>query len=365
MTLRVAVLGGGSFGTALAHLATHNGCDSVLWSRDDRRVLDMQLTGENRHYLPGHTIHEDVRFTSCLQEAVEGAAVILIAIPSSSFREVVQQFKGHANSSDTILVSGTKGIEAGSFNLMSEILEQEMPDNPRAVLSGPNLAIEIMQQKLAGSVVAASDYSSAKKIRDTFCSPTFQLYYNEDIRGVQIAGALKNIYALMAGYMEAQGFGDNAVSTLLTRALAEMTRLGAALGAKPSTFQGLAGMGDLIATCNSRLSRNFHVGFLVGNGQSPDEALAGMGQTVEGLNTLELVYEKKQELGVQMPLVDVIWDMWQAGGKSLTRLMAQWRSGELLDDVDFASTHMPDEESKNKPKNTQKKQAKKHTQKEG
>ncbi|MBF2754145.1 MAG: NAD(P)-dependent glycerol-3-phosphate dehydrogenase [Gammaproteobacteria bacterium AqS3] len=333
MSTAVAVLGGGSFGTAMAHLASFN-CDRVtLWARDPDGVLQMQESRENERYLPGFEINSSVRFTNRLDEALDGAQIVLLAVPSQSFR-VLAQMVAQRIGADVVMLSGTKGVESGNFRLMSQILDEELPENTNAVVSGPNLAVEIMERKFTGTVIAARCEDTAVHLREIFMSPTFIPYYNPDLLGVQIAGALKNIYALMAGYMHSRNVGFNANATLLTRALAEMMRFGVALGASPTTFLGIAGVGDLVATCTSPLSRNYQLGHMVGNGLSPSDAMSSMKQVAEGVNTLTLVYEKKAELGVRMPIVDGMWEMWHES-KSLRRLLAEWKESDLAADIAY------------------------------
>ena len=260
---RVAVLGGGSFGTVIANLAAGNGCPTTQWLRDADLVEEMQTTHENTRYLKGFTLHESLQFSSDLAQTVSQADLVFVAIPSKAFRQVIQAAKPHFHAKQ-MLVSMTKGIEAGTFSLMSQIIREEVPDARLAVLSGPNLAKEIAAKMPAGTVVASLDPDLRATVHHALACTYFRVFANTDIYGVELSGALKNIYAIATGMAHAQKAGENTRSMLLTRALAEMSRFAVQLGANPLTFLGLAGVGDLFATCNSPLSRNYQVGFALG-----------------------------------------------------------------------------------------------------
>jgi len=304
----VAVLGGGSFGTVIANIIAHNGHKTLLWMRDIEQVNSLNKLHENVTYLPGYKVHEDVVATSDLEEAVKGVDLIFVAVPSSSFREVVRQMKPLVNE-DVILVSLTKGIEARTFALMSQILEEET-NNPRiAVLSGPNLAKEITASSPTGAVVASADPAVVNEVQNVLRSDSFRVYANSDMLGVELGGSLKNIYAIIAGLAEAVGMGHNTNAMLVTRSLTEMARFGVAFGADPMTFLGLSGVGDLIATCSSPLSRNFRIGKALGEGKDIDLVISEMDQVAEGVNTLKQVKDKADALGVQMPLVNGLYEI--------------------------------------------------------
>jgi len=304
----VAVLGGGSFGTVIANIIAHNGHKTLLWMRDIEQVNSLNKLHENVTYLPGYKVHEDVVATSDLEEAVKGVDLIFVAVPSSSFREVVRQMKPLVNE-DVILVSLTKGIEARTFALMSQILEEET-NNPRiAVLSGPNLAKEITASSPTGAVVASADPAVVNEVQNVLRSDSFRVYANSDMLGVELGGSLKNIYAIIAGLAEAVGMGHNTNAMLVTRSLTEMARFGVAFGADPMTFLGLSGVGDLIATCSSPLSRNFRIGKALGEGKDIDLVISKMDQVAEGVNTLKQVKDKADALGVQMPLVNGLYEI--------------------------------------------------------
>jgi len=261
------------------------------------------------------------------------AASVFVAVPSAYFRTVVRTMLPALNS-DTILVSTTKGIEAGSFLLMSQVMRQEAPDAPIGVLSGPNLAGEIARRSLTGTVIASVQEPVRERVREVLKSDYFRVYTNDDMFGVELGGSLKNIYAIIAGLASAMGMGQNTNSMLITRSLTEMARFGRELGADPMTFLGLAGVGDLIVTCSSSLSRNFRVGLALGEGKPVQEAIAGIGQVAEGVNTLKLVKEKADELGVYMPLASGLYQIVYEG-KPVNQVIAALMLGEGALDVEY------------------------------
>ncbi|MBV1915040.1 MAG: NAD(P)H-dependent glycerol-3-phosphate dehydrogenase [Pseudomonadales bacterium] len=300
---KVTVLGGGSFGTVLANILATNGHQTCLWMRNPKSAEETQKSRENSKYLPGYHLHENLRICADLSDAVADSELVLFSIPSSSVRSVAKKVAADLND-NVFILSTAKGIEAGSFMLMSQVLAQELPGKRIGALSGPNLAKEIAMGFPAASVVASKDSSFCDFVQDTLGSEIFRIYSAEDIYGIELAGALKNIYAIVTGFSSALGMGHNTNGMLITRSLAEMSRLAVRLGANPLTFLGLAGVGDLIVTCMSDLSRNFQVGYQVGQGKTLEQAVADIGQTAEGVNTLKLVKLKAEELDVYMPLVN-------------------------------------------------------------
>ncbi len=333
--LTVAILGGGSFGTALANIIARNGHDARLWVRDEVRARECQQSRENAHYLPGFKLHEKLIISADLKRCIAGARVVVIAVPSESFREVAKTVSPLLPQ-NTIVISATKGVEHDGFVLMSQILEQELPDNDIAigVLSGPNFAKEIVQNQFTGSVIA-SEYSEVlEQVPRIFSSSTFRVYTNSDRYGVELAGALKNIYAIVTGIARALGCGNNTIAMLLTRSLAEMSRFAKCLGANSMTFLGLTGVGDLILTCTSDLSRNYRVGYAIGSGTSLEQAMADIGQVVEGVNTLKIVKAKAEELDVYMPLAmglhAVLFEK-----RDIKTIIAELMSGENTTDVEY------------------------------
>lgn len=304
----VAVLGGGSFGTVVANLAASNGCPTTLWLRDPDLVADMSERHENTRYLPNFALDERLRFSTDLLTTVSNADLVFVAIPSKAFRQVVQTAKP-AFKPRQMLVSTTKGIEAGTLSLMSQVLREEVPNARIGVLSGPNLAKEIAARMPAGTVIASIDPELRTTVHSALASAYFRVFANTDIYGVELGGALKNIYAIATGMAAAHKVGENSRSMLLTRALAEMSRFAVQMGANPLTFLGLSGVGDLFATCNSPLSRNYQVGFALGSGKKLADIVADLEQTAEGINTILQVKQQADQLGVYMPIVSGLYEV--------------------------------------------------------
>ncbi len=330
---KIAVLGGGSFGTAIANIVADNGHAVTQWMRDEDIVASMRAINENTRYLPGKKLNPSIVPTTQLGEAVQDASIIFVAIPSKAFRSVMQQARPFLNESQ-ILVSTTKGIEENGFLMMSQILAQESPCEKIGVLSGPNLAKEVAQRVLTGSVVASEHEEVRSRVQAVLSCSYFRVYANNDVFGVELAGALKNIYAIASGMASALGMGENTKAMLITRSLAEMSRFAAKLGGNPMTFLGLAGVGDLFVTCTSPLSRNYQVGFALGQGKVLDEILANLGGTAEGVNTIRLVKKQSVALEVYMPLVhglhEIIFE-----GKQLKEVIKYLMLGEQNSDVEF------------------------------
>ena len=330
----IAVLGGGSFGTALADISATNGHSVKLWMRDPQQVRSINEDHINARYLPEYTIHPSVTADSDLAEVIKDADIVFIAIPSKSFREVVK--KAAPLLSDKMVISTTKGIEPVTFDLMSQILTEELKQLRIGVLSGPNLAREIVAKAVTATVIASEDEQLCQTIQTVLHCDYFRVYSNTDVFGVELAGALKNIYAIVSGIGTALGMGENTKSMLITRSLAEMSRFAVKLGANPMTFLGLAGVGDLIATCTSNLSRNFRVGYALGEGYSLQEAEARLGQVAEGVNTLQQVKQKADELGVYMPLVNGLYRV-IFSGDAISTLVKGMMLKEQKTDVEFMS----------------------------
>lgn len=304
----VAVLGGGSFGTVIGNITALNGHHVSLWLRNRERAELINRYRENPEYLPGYALSDRLLASHDLYTSVSGADIVFVAVPSSSFREVVRELARFVPP-DTVVISLTKGIEPGGFRLMSQILREEMPENPLGVLSGPNLAREIATGQVTGSVIASELPVVNQLIHDLLHCKSFLIYNSYDMFGVELGGALKNVYAILAGVGAALEFGENTVGMLLTRSLAEMSRFAVHMGANPMTFLGLSGVGDLFVTCSSPLSRNYRVGLALGRGQPLDEILGAMDQVAEGINTLELLKKEADRRGVHMPLVDGLYAM--------------------------------------------------------
>lgn len=331
--LKVAVLGGGSFGTAIANIIACNEHSTFLWMRAPDQAAQCKTERQNTRYLPGYLLHEKLNITADLTVAVEGADLVFVSIPSHSFRAVAQMIQPLL-APHTMVVSTAKGIEPEGFTLMSQILEQELPHHAIGVLSGPNFAKEIVQQQQTGTVIASESEAVIYAVQQTLGSATFRVYANHDRYGVELGGALKNIYAIVCGMAAALGAGHNTQAMLLTRSLAEMGRFAQVMGANPMTFLGLAGVGDLILTCTSDLSRNYRVGFALGQGRKLDEIVESLGQVAEGVNTLHQVKQKAGELGVYMPLVAglhaVLFE-----GRAIADVARGLMVGEQANDVEF------------------------------
>ncbi|MGB4247768.1 MAG: NAD(P)H-dependent glycerol-3-phosphate dehydrogenase [Pseudohongiellaceae bacterium] len=334
----VSVLGGGSFGTVIANIIAENGYIVNFWMRSEALVTEVNQTHENPQYLPGYRLHENVVAYHDMSKAVANAEVIFVAVPSAYFRTVVRDMLQWSRP-DAILVSTTKGIEAGTFKLMSQVLSQEAPHARIGVLSGPNLAKEIAARNLTGTVIASEHSSVREMVQKVLKSEYFRVYTNDDMFGVELGGALKNIYAIIAGLASAMGMGHNTNSMLVTRSLTEMARFGRCIGADPMTFLGLSGVGDLVVTCSSPLSRNFRIGQALGQGKTIEEAVAEVGQVAEGVNTLKQVKEKADELGVYMPLVNGLYQI-VYNGSSVKHIVASLMLGEQALDVEYEANQM-------------------------
>ncbi len=332
----IAILGGGSFGTALSDISATNGHDVRLWVRSAEQVDAINRDHINHRYLPGYNINSSVVATDSLKTALSNADIVFIAIPSKSFREVVK--KAGDLLEGKIVISTTKGIEPESFDLMSQILAEELSSVRTGVLSGPNLAKEIVAKAVTATVIASDDDDLCQVIQTVLHCDYFRVYANRDVYGVELAGALKNIYAIVSGIGVAMGMGENTKSMLITRSLAEMSRFAVKMGANPLTFLGLAGVGDLIATCTSSLSRNFRVGYALGNGKTLQEAENELGQVAEGVNTLKQVRQKAEELGVYMPLVAGLYSI-IFEHKDIDTLVKNMMQREQKTDVEFMVQH--------------------------
>ena len=307
---RCAVIGAGSWGTVVAGLLATN-AEVVLWGRDPTVVEAIERRHENPKYLPGIALDERIRATHDLAVACRGAQVVVMAVPSHGFRDVLTA-AAPAISRDAIVVSLTKGIEQTTLARMSEIVEAVLPSIPReaiGVLTGPNLVREIAEGQPTASVVASRDPAIASRLQQLFMTPVFRVYTNPDVVGCEIAGATKNVIAIAVGAAAGFGFGDNARAALITRGLAEMTRLGVALGGDPLTFAGLAGVGDLVATCTSEQSRNRRVGFEFGRGRGLQAIMRDSPMVAEGIRTASGVVELARRHGVEMPIAAMVSDV--------------------------------------------------------
>jgi glycerol-3-phosphate dehydrogenase (NAD(P)+) len=306
--MRVAVLGAGSWGTTLAILLNYNSHQVTLWSHRADHTQEMIATRENTQLLPGIPIPQEISITSDVELAVAKAEMIIAAVPAQFLRSAAQRLKSHDFSSVTI-VNVAKGIENDSLMTMSEVLVDVLPTVKRekiASLSGPSFAEEVSKRIPTAVVMASSHLQTAKLAQQVFMTPYFRVYSSEDIRGVELAGSVKNVIAIGAGVADGAGFGDNTKAAIMTRATAELARLGNCLGANPKTFAGLSGIGDLIATCMSKHSRNRHVGEEIGRGRKLKDVLAEMVMVAEGVATTQSVYDLAKKCMVELPIVNEV-----------------------------------------------------------
>ncbi|MFQ5983060.1 MAG: NAD(P)H-dependent glycerol-3-phosphate dehydrogenase [Woeseiaceae bacterium] len=307
MNLRVGVLGGGSWGTTVGALVARNTC-VTLWARDTATVDEINTRHTNKKYLPDANLPERLGATANIEEAVAGKDVIVMGIPSQGFRGVLVEVREHIRPWVPV-VSLCKGLELDSKMRMTEIIEEVLSGHPAGVLTGPNLAREIMAGYAAASVIAMADEVIVKELQNVFNSGLFRVYTNHDVVGCELGGVLKNIIAIAAGMGDGQGAGENTRSAVITRGLAEITRLGVAMGGEPQTFAGLTGMGDLVATCTSAQSRNRSVGFELGKGRSIREIIDEMYMVAEGVKSAPTVIALADEYGVEMPIAREVYEV--------------------------------------------------------
>ena len=304
---KVAVLGGGSFGTVLANLAASNGYKVSLWVRDSEQALRINSEGANTSYHPELKLSENILASENLNEVVKDAAVVFIATPSIVFEQIVNRLSLSIED-NAYLISCTKGILDDPFRPLSEVILSKI-NNTVGVLSGPNLAKEIAENKIAGTVIASDNEKLLDAVKSILSSKTFKIFSSNDTKGVELAGSLKNIYAIICGMADSLNVGENAIGLILTRSMAEMSRFSVAKGANPVTFLGLSGMGDLVATCMSNLSRNYQLGLNLGKGMNLSEAKLQVGQVAEGIRTLEVIRNESKRLDIKMPLVESMYNI--------------------------------------------------------
>jgi len=308
----------------------------MIWIRDEAVAADINVTHINKRYLPDFKLEENLLAVSELEQAVRDRDIILVAIPSHSFRDVLQQIKPFITSQ--AVISLTKGIEAKTFSFMSDIIREVLPEGPYGVLSGPNLAKEIVAGQPAGTVIASQSELVRYAVQQALHSALFRVFASDDVHGVELGGALKNIYAVAMGMAAAYNVGENTKSMILTRALAEMSRFAVKLGANPLTFLGLSGVGDLFATCSSPLSRNYQVGYALGKGKTLEQATTELGQTAEGINTIVQVKARSEELDVYMPITSALYDVIFEGAPPLNIALSLMKNGHRSD-VEFVLPH--------------------------
>ena len=305
---KIAFIGSGSFGTALGVTLSKKGYQINMWDRSKETIEDINVKKENIKYLPNIVIPSNVFATCDLKESMDGCSIIVLAVPSHAVREVCQKIKEYVHM-DAIIVNIAKGIEVETYKRLSEIIEEEIPNNPVVVLSGPSHAEEVAQDLPTTLVAASKDRQSAIEVQEVFTTSKLRVYTNDDIIGVEIGAAVKNIIALAAGVSDGIGFGDNTKAALMTRGMNEIKRIGVELGARKETFSGLTGVGDLIVTCTSGHSRNRRAGILIGKGYSYEDATKEIGMVVEGVKACKAFYFLKKDLHVSMPITDALYDV--------------------------------------------------------
>lgn len=313
--MNVAVIGSGSWGTAVAAMVAPR-VPTTLWTRRDEAAAQMRSDRENRSYLPGIVLPEALAITADLTAALEGTDVVVMAVPSHGFRDVLESAKDLV-APDACVVSLSKGVEQGSQLRMTEVAAEVLSVDPShiGVLTGPNLAREVALGQPAAAVIAIPDQAIAEKLQAMFMHSAFRVYTNPDVVGCESAGALKNVMAIAAGMAHGLGYGDNSKAALVTRALAELTRLGVALGGAPLTFAGLAGMGDLVATCFSDQSRNRRVGVELGRGKSLETIVAEMSMVAEGVKSTEAILVLAERNQIEMPIAEMVGSVLYEGAK--------------------------------------------------
>jgi glycerol-3-phosphate dehydrogenase (NAD(P)+) len=306
MASDIAFIGGGSFGTALAIMLAQKGLQVSVWDRKHQVVEDINVRRENPKYMSGIAIPAGVNAFDSIEEAIMGSRFVVLAVPSHAIRDICKNIKGIIKDGQ-IIISIAKGIELETKKRLSQVIKDELPGNPVVVLSGPSHAEEVAMNLPTTVVVTSEEMKYADEVQDLFMTAEFRVYTNDDIVGVEIGGAVKNIIALAAGISDGIGYGDNTKAALMTRGMHEITRIGTKLGGSNRTFYGLTGMGDLIVTCTSKHSRNRSAGILIGQGATSEEAAEKVGMVVEGIKACKAFYELKEELDVQMPITDALY----------------------------------------------------------
>lgn len=331
MSIKVAVMGAGSWGTALATALAVNNHEVRLWGRNASMMKKMQLERENEKYLPGTALADNINCTSDAEAAINGSAAVIYVVPAQTFRQNFEATNSYLKN-DTVVVNCAKGIDVNSLELISDICTDIRPDLPFAVLSGPSHAEEVGKGLPTTLVAASKDIKIAEFVQNLFMSESLRVYTNSDVTGIEIGGALKNIIALAAGISDGMGYGDNAKAALMTRGLTEISRLGIKLGGDKLTFMGLTGIGDLIVTCTSMHSRNRRCGILIGQGLSPEEAIEQVGMVVEGMYTTEAAYNLSQKLNIEMPIAHQLHNVINGkitGAEAVKNLMLRERKSEM------------------------------------
>ena len=329
--MKITLCGGGSWGTAIARLLSNKGHELNFYIRNKEVIEDIRKNKENTKYLPGAKFEKEINLTNNLDSVLEDIVVFIIAVPTSSIREVLTSIKGKI-SKDVIIVNLSKGIEVESLDRISEISSEILKDNPFVALSGPSHAEEVGKDIPTTLVASSENLKVAQTIQHEFSTPIFRIYTNPDLVGVEMGGALKNIIALAAGMNDGLAYGDNSKAALMTRGIYEMSKLGISLGANPHTFNGLSGIGDLIVTCTSMHSRNRRAGILIGEGKSMEEACNEVGQVVEGVKTVKSAYKLAKLKNIEMPITNALYKVLYEGydpNKAVYELMTRENKDEI------------------------------------
>ncbi|MDH4274528.1 MAG: NAD(P)-dependent glycerol-3-phosphate dehydrogenase [Gammaproteobacteria bacterium] len=307
-THRFAVIGAGSWGTALALLLANNGHHVRLWGRERAHMQNLHAQRANTRYLPGIAFPDNLHATLELADALRDIEGVLIAVPSEGFRECLSQLRRHLDAATGVMWA-TKGLEGGSRKLLHQMVQEELPSHAYAVISGPTFAKEVALRLPTAVTVASPQSEFGAQVAQWLHNPTFRAYTSNDVAGVEVGGAVKNIMAIAAGIADGLGFGANTRAALITRGLAEIQRLGVALGGQPKTFMGLAGLGDLVLTCTDNQSRNRRLGLALAAGRPVDQAILDLGQVAEGYPTAREVYALAQDVGIEMPIVEQVYQV--------------------------------------------------------
>ena len=328
--MKIAIIGSGSWGTALGNLLSLKENDVYIWGRNTSYMDEINRMNENKKYLPGIELDEKLKFSSDINYVVEGSKVIVFAIASQGIKSVLEQYTEVIK--DQIIVNVAKGIDISSLKTMSELFNEFLPNNSYVALSGPSHAEEVSKNIPTAIVSASRNRKTAEFVQDLFTTDTLRVYTNPDVTGVEIGGALKNIIAIGAGIADGLGYGDNAKAALMTRGIIEIGRLGIELGAREETFKGLTGIGDLIVTCTSMHSRNRRCGIMLGEGKTLEEAIDSIGMVVEGATTIKAAYELSKKYNVYMPITKELYRVLYEGKdplESVSKLMLKRQKHEF------------------------------------
>ncbi|HLS52793.1 MAG TPA: NAD(P)H-dependent glycerol-3-phosphate dehydrogenase [Tissierellaceae bacterium] len=337
MKAKIGIIGGGSWGTALGILLANKNHKVKMWVRNQGQLKEMQEKSENVRYLPEVQLPKELKLSNNIEEVLSDKDIVLLATPSHSIRQILKEYGSHIKR-EQIIVNVAKGIENDTLMRVSQIVQEFLPDNKYVMLSGPSHAEEVARGIPTTVVSASTDRDAAQYIQDVFMTVDFRVYTNLDVVGVELAGALKNVIALAAGISDGSGYGDNTKAALMTRGIFEMARLGEKMGASPSTFSGLAGIGDLIVTCTSMLSRNRQAGILIGKGASVEESIREIGMVVEGIKTTKSTYMLAKKYDVDMPITEELYKVLYEGKdvkQSVPNLMDRDKKEEMENMVFF------------------------------